>query len=543
MFKVHTEVFAEQEAGSAFVLNRIYDGSDPFLNMGLSKVIPQRNLEPIHNLAYTTPPGVAEATMPLQALIAMFTSDDAAPLMVAEQWRSVGNQLETALQDLHNASTSIGLNLKGLSFDAARSAIQDITSMGEIVVANTRIMEQSVRQFPVVRATNLSALQAIQASTAAIPEQAERIAAEQAAVATYVTSTLQPSLELVKPPVVNLGVPVAGHTGGGSLSAYASGTASGPVGIHHIGGNLSQATASDGSQAFASRAADAAQAAGHGNANAAQAATAPSNAPVQVPAAAAHVNPSGTVSAAGAGAHAGTPTPAMGLGAHGGGLHASGQGHAVSTHAASTHNLTHAMAPVGHANSQLGVRMHQEGAAHKQPSSNTMKGAVSGKPAPTPSTGMAPTPGFGGAPHNQFAQPGQRFGSPRLPQLPYSATNMMNGQSAGMMNGQGAYTGAGGQAGAGAGVRGGTSAMMSPGAGGPANRSALSMGGNGGSSRATSGFGGFAGAGMGRGSGSQSSANAGSSLKANSVVREYFLREFMGKRETKRTVNRVITRG
>jgi len=199
--------------------------------------IPTRDSRSIDNLMYNTPVTVAEATMPLTSLISAFQGDDSAPLAVADSWENAAKALKDSMDNLKSASSGLASSSEGYSFDTAREAIDDVHKTGLVVAANTTAMAGSVRQFPLVRSTNLQALETIQATTSLIPDPAERLLAEQAAVANFVSSQLQPSLELVRPPVSNLGVPIVGHTGGGTLDATTVSTASAQPTVTHINGH------------------------------------------------------------------------------------------------------------------------------------------------------------------------------------------------------------------------------------------------------------------------------------------------------------------
>ena len=199
--------------------------------------IPTRDSRSIDNLMYNTPVTVAEATMPLASLITAFQGDDSAPLAVADSWENAAKALKDSMDNLKSASTGLASSSEGYSFDTAREAIDDVHKTGLVVASNTTAMAGSVRQFPLVRSTNLQALETIQATTSLIADPAERLLAEQAAVANFVSSQLQPSLEMVRPPVSNLGVPIVGHSGGGALDATTVSAASAQPTVTHINGH------------------------------------------------------------------------------------------------------------------------------------------------------------------------------------------------------------------------------------------------------------------------------------------------------------------
>ena len=236
-----------------------------------------REPELLKNLTYVEPIAVAEAAMPLQALIAAFSTDDAAPLAISNDWAKASTRLSSIMDQLDAAGRQLSATTIGTSFDMAREAIDSVVRTGRIVAANAQIMSTTVAQFPTIRTANLVALHAIEASTATITDPAAKLAAEQSAVATFVSTQLQPSLELVRPPIMNLGVPIVGHTGGGVLTTSTVGQGSTVTPISQITG-LTTTAASTATHAFGQAADAAAGSAGRGN-DAAVAASAAQPAP------------------------------------------------------------------------------------------------------------------------------------------------------------------------------------------------------------------------------------------------------------------------
>lgn len=244
MFDSHISAFQLQDqlsSGSFDQMNSTVEFSQEMVRFRN----PVRDFKPISNLMYTQPVTAIEATTPLLALIAMFEGSDGAPIQSAQNWTNAGQKLVESMTALQAASGAMAASAEGYSFDRARSAIDDVVKTGNVVGANAVIMGQSMMEFPAVRIANLNALRAIQASTAAIPDQAARIAAEQSAVATFASTRLQPSLELLRPPVANLGTPVAGHFGGGTLESATTSQSSGIASVHTPqGGEATVSTAS-----------------------------------------------------------------------------------------------------------------------------------------------------------------------------------------------------------------------------------------------------------------------------------------------------------
>ena len=286
-------------------------------NMVRKVFMPDRDSRSIDNLLYNTPVTVAEATMTLPALISAFQGDDSTPFAAANAWESAAKALKDSMENLKSASSGLAGSAEGYSFDMAREAIDDVHKTGLTIAANTTAMAGSVRQFPVIRNSNLKALEAIQASTTLIPDPAERLLAEQAAIANFVSANLQPSLELVRPPVSNLGVPIVGHSGGGTLDATTVSTASAHPTVSHINGNTNAVAP--------------ASATAHGN----QAASAAAHAPKPAPASAA-TQPAATPG----GLHVPAHTPAPVQPAATTAPHTPGVAHTATTTTAQTPTIT-----------------------------------------------------------------------------------------------------------------------------------------------------------------------------------------------------------
>ena len=470
----------------------------------------------IQNVLYTGPVAAGEAATPLAALIAAFQGDDAIPLLAAKRWHDAGHQLGAAMASLNQASNMIAASAQGSSFDAARVAIGDLVKLGTIVSANTKTMAASVSQFPTIRATNLAALQAIQTSTAAIPAPAERLAAEQAAVASVVSSHLQPSLELVKPPVTNLGVSVATRSGGGVLNAGSFGESSRPSVINAVNAHVGSANPTT-SGAFADQSAQAVSHAGHA------APTHLATAPAGVPAAT--TTPTGTPHLTPAGApSAGAPSPASAspisiappnstpfralqspqLGDESGVRPAGALGRGVTGTGLSNPSTQ----------SHGGTQGVSDASSIKslQPGKITGQSAITGvSPVGTsnsPNPRMGNLVGMGNSPANGT---GRLVGSQRLPRLPFAAqtpveNNVVRGSFGSNQGATGAASAAGGRGLVGVGAKGMTGAVPT----GGRSAGAAKVG-----------------------------ASSAKLFTFNKADREYFTRQFMGKR--KKTVRKVIT--
>lgn len=516
LFSAHISGFSLQEELSKASLDNLHsqvtrNPAEHHLNLPTGA-----NWE-IQNVLYTGPVAAGEAATPLAALIAAFQGDDAIPLLAAKRWHDAGHQLGSAMASLNQASNMIAASAQGSSFDAARAAIGDLVKLGTIVSANTRTMAASVSQFPTIRATNLAALQAIQTSTAAIPAPAERLAAEQAAVASFVSSHLQPSLELVKPPVTNLGVPVATRSGGGALNAGSFGESSTPSVINAVNGHVGSATPTT-SGAFADQSAQAVTQAGH--AAPTHLATAPASAPAvtPTPTGAAHLSPAG-------GPSVGAPSPASAspisivpprstplsplqspqLGGDSGVRPAGviSRGAAAGTGASNPSTQLHGGTQgVGDASSVKSL----------QPGKPTGQSAISAVNRVGASNSLNPRMGnVVGIGNNPANGTGRLGGSQRLPRLPFAAqapveSNVVRGTFGGNQGATGAASAASGRGLVGVGGKGISGAVPT----GGRSAGAAKVG--------------------------ASSANLFSFNKAD---RDYFTRQFMGKR--KKTVRKVIT--
>ena len=303
----------QQDKSSANVLDK-FDVAKHAGGVGSFECFQPRDNEPFKNLNYTAPVTVAEAGTELEVLIGMFTSSDAAPLASAERWSQAATRLEATAHTLHSISGDLARNNKGRAFDEVRHALEDFVKRGHNISANAALMAESASQFPVVRAANLTYLQGLLSTNALAGTGPGVVAARKAAVATFVSTHLQPSLELLKPPVHNFGVPVVGHNGGGGVNITSFNTTGPAEAFQGINGNVAPATANN-VQELGAQTADAVADAGRGNA-AANAPAAGNTSPAageHLPASQQHVAPAGANPAAPAGpgvAPAGTQLPA-----------------------------------------------------------------------------------------------------------------------------------------------------------------------------------------------------------------------------------------
>ena len=305
----------QQDKSSANVLDK-FDVAKHAGGVGAFACFQPRDNEPFKNLNYAAPVTVAEVSTPLEALIGMFTSSDAAPLASAERWSQAATRLEATAHTLHSISGDLARNNRGRAFDEVRNALEDFVKRGHNISGNAALMAESAGQFPGVRQLNLAELTAMKARVDGMTfmTQAARLAHERGEVARFVSTHLQPSLELLKPPVHNFGVPVVGHNGGGGVNINSFATTGPAEAFQAINGNVAPATANN-VQELGAQTADAVTDAGRGNAaaNAPAAGNASPAAGEHIPASQQHVAPAGASPAAPAGpgvAPAGAQLPA-----------------------------------------------------------------------------------------------------------------------------------------------------------------------------------------------------------------------------------------
>ena len=254
----------QQDKSSANVLDK-FDVAKHAAGIGGFECFQPRDNEPFKNLNYTAPVTVAEAGTELEVLIGMFTSSDAAPLVSADRWSQAATRLEATAHTLHSISGDLARNNRGRAFDEVRNALEDFVKRGHNISANAALMAESAGQFPVVRAANLTYLQGLLSTNALAGTGPGVVAARKAAVANFVSTHLQPSLEQLKPPVHNFGVPVVGHNGGGGVNITSFNTTGPAEAFQAINGNVAPATANN-VQELGAQTADAVTDAGRGNA-------------------------------------------------------------------------------------------------------------------------------------------------------------------------------------------------------------------------------------------------------------------------------------
>ena len=290
----------QQDKSSANVLDK-FDVAKHAGGIGGFACFQPRDNEPFKNLNYAAPATVAEVSTPLEALIGMFTSSDAAPLASADRWSQAATRLEATAHTLHSISGDLARNNRGRAFDEVRNALEDFVKRGHNISANAALMAESAGQFPGVRQLNLAELATTKARVDGMTfmTQAGRLAHERGEVARFVSTHLQPSLELLKPPVHNFGVPVVGHNGGGGVNINSFATTGPAEAFQAINGNVAPATANN-VQELGAHTADAVTDAGRGNtaANAPAAGNTSPAAGEHIPASQQQVAPAGASPAA-----------------------------------------------------------------------------------------------------------------------------------------------------------------------------------------------------------------------------------------------------
>lgn len=275
-----------------------------------------RDTEPFKNLNYLHPASIVEPLYSVKLMIALIQDSDAAPIAAAEKWRGTAAELQAVAEQLMATSSGLGARNKGRAFDEARNALEDFAKRSRTVSANAALMAESAAQFPLVRQKNLEELVEIAAkvtaANAGAPGSGALVEGEE--MARFVSTHLQPSLELLKPPVHNFGVPVVGHNGGGGVNITSFNTTGPAEAFQGINGNVAPAAANN-VQELGTQTADAVTDAGRGNA-AANAPAAGNTSPAageHIPASQWHVAPAGANPAAPAGpgvAPAGAQLPA-----------------------------------------------------------------------------------------------------------------------------------------------------------------------------------------------------------------------------------------
>src|SRR5699024_10832322 len=290
----------QQDKSSANVLDK-FDVAKHAGGIGGFACFQPRDNEPFKNLNYAAPVTVAEVSTPLEALIGMFTSSDAAPLASAERWSQAATRLEATAHTLHSISGDLARNNRGRAFDEVRNALEDFVKRGHSISGNAALMAESAGKFPGVRQLNLTELVTTKARVDGMTfmTQAARLAHERGEVARFVSTHLQPSLEQLKPPVHNVGVPVVGHNGGGGVNINSFSTTGPAEAFQAINGNVAPAAANS-VQELGAQTADAVTDAGRGNAaaNAPAAGNASPAAGEHIPASQQHVTPAGAHPAA-----------------------------------------------------------------------------------------------------------------------------------------------------------------------------------------------------------------------------------------------------
>lgn len=208
--------------------------------------MPPRPEIPVLDLAYVPPVAAVEAATPLKALTAMFAGDDSGIIAASESWASASKRMLQASESLQSAAAILAGSTEGSAFHMAERAITTVSTQCATVAANSTAMASSMLQLPPIRAAAHAQLIAMEAELAAEAAAAgaatggtgaAAVAAKsQAQVAAFVAGYLQPALDTARPMVTNLSVPVANHTGGGSLHAGGADTLAAQEAIAQVAG-------------------------------------------------------------------------------------------------------------------------------------------------------------------------------------------------------------------------------------------------------------------------------------------------------------------
>lgn len=188
-------------------------------------------------------PVIVEGSWELESLLSAFASNDAAASALATCWADCAQILEAASSDVRQAAAVLDAATSGEAFAAAVEAFHEVAAEGITIADNSRLMVRAANEFPSVIRDNASALSDIKAMLLEMEAEAtdpddpvtreEIKKAEREAVSRWASSTLNPSLDAVRPVVTNFGVGHSSRRGGAELTiravdlVSASGTAHG----------------------------------------------------------------------------------------------------------------------------------------------------------------------------------------------------------------------------------------------------------------------------------------------------------------------------
>lgn len=216
--------------------------------------LPNRPDIPILDLAYTPPVVAIEAGTPLKALTPMFAGSDSGMIAAADSWASASRRMLDASESLGSALSLLAGTTEGSSFQSAQAAIGAVSEQCAVVSTNAQVMSTSMLRLPGIRAEAHAQLVALEVEMAAEATAAGAAsggtgaaavaAQEQARVALWASTYLQPALDTARPMVTNLAIPVVGHTGGGGLEAGGSATMAANETITQVAGGAAAPGAS-----------------------------------------------------------------------------------------------------------------------------------------------------------------------------------------------------------------------------------------------------------------------------------------------------------
>ncbi len=134
---------------------------------GMVWMLPNRTEVPVLDLAYVSPIAAIEATTPLPVLTKMFAGSDGGIIAAAQSWSTASTRMQQASDTLQRAARILAQTTEGTSFEFASQAIRDVSVQCSTVSVNAQAMAVSMNQLPPIRAAAHAQLIALEAKMAA----------------------------------------------------------------------------------------------------------------------------------------------------------------------------------------------------------------------------------------------------------------------------------------------------------------------------------------------------------------------------------------
>ncbi|MGP6172688.1 hypothetical protein [Corynebacterium sp. A21] len=177
---------------------------------------PQRPMPRFENFSFI-PPVVMPALSIDQLAMEFSATNIGASTAAAATWKNLSTSIAQVAAGLHGVAGRLAAGNSGDVIAAAVEKVSAVATAGDTFAMNAAVMTTSVQQLAAIKSQGAVQVNLARTALAAIVLPAERIAAEQAFLATFPAS-FSPSVVTGVPPIRNLMVMEGGAGGGGEIA-------------------------------------------------------------------------------------------------------------------------------------------------------------------------------------------------------------------------------------------------------------------------------------------------------------------------------------